>query len=101
MATNWGMSKPVDCISGKSYQRDDDDAWAAARGASAAQKALDRERQERKEKVWEGAEAVKEKHLAEAAALGKKIQEQRKEKESEVARQKELKDKEETEQAQK
>jgi len=102
MATDWGMSKPVDCISVKSYQRDDDDdAWAAARGASAAQKALDKERQQRKEKVWEGAEAVKKKHLAEAAALGKKIQEQRKERETEVARQKELKDKEETEQAQK
>merc|ERR1712032_622061 len=82
MATDWGMSKPVDCISVKSYQRDDDDAaWAAARGASAAQKVLDQERQQRKEKVWEGAEAVKKKHLAEAAALGKKIQEQRKERE--------------------
>merc|ERR1712110_887593 len=81
--------------------RDDDDAWAAARGASAVQKALDKERQERKEKIWEGAEAIKEKHLAEAAALGKKKQEQRKEKETQVARQKELKDKEENKQAQK
>jgi len=100
MATNWGLSKPVDRISEISCQKDDDDAWAAARGASAAQKALVKERKERKEKVWEGAEAVKEKHLAEATALGKKIQEERKEKETEIARQKELKDKEDTEHVQ-
>lgn len=105
MAANWNISKPIvadaDNDDDDDDDEDEDDAWAAARGASETQKALDKERQAREEKMMQEAEEAKEKSLAESMERGKKIQEERKAKEAEVARLRRQKEKEEKDRAQK
>jgi len=100
IAASWGLALD-NPETEKNEPGDEDDAWAAARGASATQKALEKERQAREEKVRAEAELAMEKSRAEAAAIGKKRQAELKEKEAEEARLRELKEKEENEQAQK
>jgi hypothetical protein len=88
-------------IDGYDEEEDDDDAWAAARGASEAQKALDKDRRALEEKIRADAETAKGKHMAEAAAMGKKKLLERREREAEEAQQRLLKEQEERERAQK
>jgi len=98
-AANWNIKK--DAVDNEDDSGDEDDEWQRARGASAAQKALDKERQAREQKMIADAEEAKEKSRAEAAERGKKLQEERKAKEAEAARLREQKEKEEKERAQK
>lgn len=95
IAPNWNISKPVKTEDKDSG--DEDDAWNHARNTSAAQKALDKERQAREEKMRLEAEAAKEKHLAEAAKHADQLRAKRKEKEAEAARLREQKEQEEEE----
>lgn len=100
LAAKWNISKPI-VADTNNEEEDEDDAWEAARGASAAQKAFDMERQAREQKILQEAEEAKQKALQETKERGKKLQEEKKAKEAEEARLREQKEKEERELAQK
>uniref|UniRef100_A0A7S2RYW8 Bromo domain-containing protein n=1 Tax=Eucampia antarctica TaxID=49252 RepID=A0A7S2RYW8_9STRA len=97
IAPNWNISKPLKTEDEDKDSGDEDDAWNAARNTSAAQKALDKERQAREEKMRLEAEVAKEKHLAEAAKHAEQLRAKRKEKEAEATRLREEKEQEEEE----
>ena len=112
LATSWNFSSTgtgaATAVFKKDPQEDggdeddaEDDAWVAARGASAAQKALDKERRDLEEKMRAEAEATKGKHIAEATAMGKRKLLERREREAEEAQQRLIKEKEERDRAQK
>lgn len=102
-APDWtNLSKPTkEAASEDEDSGDEDDAWAAARGAVAAQTELDKERQEREERMVMEQRLAKEKSLAEAAEKKRKIDKERQEREEEEGRRREQKDKEEKERARK
>jgi hypothetical protein len=102
LAANWNISaRPADEEENGEEDGEEDDAWEMAKKKTATQKALDKERQAREEKMIAEAEEAKERNLLEAAERGKKLEEERKFKEAKEAALRQQKEKEEKERAEK
>jgi hypothetical protein len=102
LAANWNISgRPADNEDNGEDDGEEDDAWEMAKKKTATQKALDKERQEREEKMIAEAEEAKERNLLEAAERGRKLEEERKLKEAKEAALRQQKEKEEKERAEK
>jgi len=80
---------------------DNDDPWEGLREETHAQQKLDKERQEREEKMLNEQKIEKERSLAEAAEKKRKLQEERKEQEAEESRKRDQKEREMRERAEK